>query len=202
MQARQLTVIVGATALLVAGCGSTETKSETSTGVTIGGTSITITKLPPSSERPSTAMSPEGFGAKPPTSEQLRELGAWIDGPGKGAVGATDAASEGIDPMIQAADEGDAWGLKNACQDVTDPLTIRLPASLPTPDADLNNAMELVVDDAKAMEQACDALGDPWTESQLTAVVDALDQLGTDMKTLGTIMIRDGDLLQSEAGRP
>ena len=201
MRGKQLTIVLGATALLIAGCGSTATKSETSTGVTIGGTSITVTKLPPSSERPSTAMSPEGFGAKPPTSEQLRELGAWIDGPGKGADGATDAASEGIDKMNQAAEERDAAGLKNACQDVTNPLTIRLPASLPTPDADLNNAMELVVDDAKALEQACDAFGDPPTESQLTAVVDALDQLGTDMKTLGTIMIRDGDLLQSEAAR-
>lgn len=198
MRGKKLTIILGATALLVAGCGSPETatKPETSTEKT---TNTSVAAAP--TARPSSPLSPDGFGAKPPTSEQLRELGAWIDGPGKGARAATDAAGEGIDKMTEAADARDAPGLRNACKDVTDPLMIRLPASLPAPDQDVTNALQFLVDDAKVLAAACDVFGDPPTESQLTAVVDAMDQLGSDLKTAGQIIIRDGDLLRSAAGR-
>ena len=89
-----------------------------------------------------------------------------------------------------------------ACQQITDPLTIRLPASLPAPDPDVTNALKFVIDDARSLATACTALTEPPVEAQkkaIDAVDDAAEQLGTDMQALGTIMMRNGDLLRSAA---
>lgn len=95
----------------------------------------------------------------------------------------------------------DVSALKVACQDITDPLTLRLPAGLPSPDPDTTNALQYLVDDGAALSTACTGLTDPPTDAQLTAVEDAVHQLGADLSTAGTIMNRNGDLLRAEAGR-
>lgn len=207
MQGKQLTTILGTTALLVVGCGSAEapSKPETATGAAM--TTSVAASSP--TKRPSSPLSPGGFGANPPDSEQLRELGAWLDGPGLGADEATEAAGAGVEKMQQAADAGDLTGFANACPDATNPLTIRLPASLPTPDPDMTAAFQQLVDDGEVLKSACDAFGtalaratgggDPPTEGQLDAVLEAIRQIGTDMQTAGTILIRNGDLLRSAA---
>jgi hypothetical protein len=184
-----------AVAVLMVATGCSAPTETTATG--------TSTPLPaPSVARPSSPLSPDGFGANPPTREQLRELGAWWDGPGQGANAATTDAAEGVDRMTAAIDAQDSAGLRDACQNVTDPLTIRLPASLPTPDADMTGALQQLVKDAEVLKSACDEFGDPPTEGQLAAVAEGMDQLATDMETTGNILIRNGDLLNSAATGP
>ena len=124
-----------------------------------------------------------------------------MDGPGQGAKAATGAMKKGADLMNQALGDLDLPKLRSACQGITDSLTIRLPASLPTPDPDLTNALQFLVDDGTELKSACDELDDPPTDGQLTAVEDAMHQLGADMRTAGTIINREGDLLMSEANR-
>ena len=81
------------------------------------------------------------------------------------------AAGDGITAMGQAADDTDLSALRNACLDVTNPLTIPLPASLPTPDPDVTNVLQYLVDDGKALQSACDRLSDPPSSDQLSANV-------------------------------
>ncbi len=148
------------------------------------------------------ALTPKGFGATPPNSEQLRDFGAWTEGPGKGAKAATDEVGKAVDRLSQAAAAGDLTGLRNACPDVADPLTTRLPASLPTPDQDLTNSLRLVIYDATVLKEACDALGNTPTENQIDRVFRAIHDVGRDMQTLGDVIMRDSDLLRSEAEAP
>lgn len=182
---------------MLAGCGGGTPTAPTSETASSTSTTTSVVAAPPSS-RPASPLSPDGFGANPPTRAQLRELGQWLDGPGKGVKAATDDASEGIDAMNAAKDIS---ALKIACQNITDPLTLRLPAGLPSPDPDTTNAFQYLVDDGTALSIACSSLTDPPTDAQLTAVEDAMHQLGTDLTTAGTIMNRNGDLLRAEAGR-
>jgi hypothetical protein len=169
---------------------------------TLAATGCSSPKTADTGTTKSTAASPSnsgGFGANPPTDEQLKEFGEWFDGAGQGAFEATDAASKSIDRMGQAADEGDTGRFRAACQDATDPLTIRLPASLPTPDSDLTKALQALVGEAKTLSAACGTVSDPPTDSQLAAVTDAVNQVGSNLKTVGQIMIRNGDLAKAAA---
>lgn len=146
--------------------------------------------------RPSSMLSPDGFGAKPPSREQLAELREWMAGPGVGAKRATADAGRAVDKMMAA--EG-VRATVNACASVTDPLTIRLPAALPTPDPDLTNALTALVADGKALATACTALGgDHPTEADVDAVMNASSQLGDDFQTAGMIIDRDGDLVAAK----
>ncbi|MCT7373375.1 hypothetical protein A7R75_30925 [Mycolicibacterium llatzerense] len=143
--------------------------------------------------RPSSMLSPDGFGAKTPSREQIAELREWFAGPGAGAKRATADAGRGVDKMTAA--EG-VRATVNACTSVTDPLTIRLPAALPTPDPDLTNALTTLVDDGKTLAAACAALGGAHpTDADVDAVMSASSQLGDDFQTAGNIINRDGDLV-------
>ena len=115
MQAKQLTAALGAAALLVAGCGSTKS-AETSTGVTIGGTSITITKLSPSSEQsavttaPTAASPTQSTSAAPPKSTSAASDDAYAASikqsvlDGAALESTTDACAEGIDWICAISD--------------------------------------------------------------------------------------------------
>jgi hypothetical protein len=195
-------VLAALVALFVsAGCSS-PSATDTEPGATATTSAVAAAAPEPSpTTRPSSPLTSDGFGATPPTSEKLREFGRWMDGPGQGAEAATDAAAKGFARMNQANNAGDIAGFSNACPGVTNPLTIRLPASLPTPDPDLTNALQFLVDDGKALKTACEAFDKAPTEGHLDAVTEAIQQLGADMTTAGEIIIRNGDLLLSEAER-
>ena len=157
--------------------------------------------MPSTTKRPSSPLQPDGFGAVPPTRAQLSELGDWLDGPGAGARAATDQSARALTAFNDAVDAQDIGQLKDACQGMAGPLTLRLPAALPTPDPDTTTVLQYLVDDGKALSMACTALTDPPTDEQLDAVQDGVHQLGTDLETTGTIMSRNGDLLRAESRR-
>lgn len=186
---------VAVLAVTLVGCGNSTTTTSPTTSPT---TAISVTtSTTTATSRPSSPLSPEGFGAKPPTPEQIQELGAWIDGPGAGARRALDDVGSGWERM-NAADS--IAQMVNACQSVTDSLTLRLPAALPSPDPDTTKALTFLIEDGEMLAAACSRVGsDNPTEADLDAVEAAIHQLGQDLQTTGTIMNRNGDLLASAA---
>jgi hypothetical protein len=119
MRGKQLTIVLGATALVVAGCGGSTKSAETSTGVTIGGTSITITKLSPSEQSsamttsaaaPSSASTTEPAAAAPPRSTRAADGDAYAASieqailDGAALESTTDACVEGIEWICVISD--------------------------------------------------------------------------------------------------
>ena len=194
---RGITAALGAL-LIVSGCGS---NTEPVASPPPPSSSSSVAAAPTSTVRPPTPLQADGFGAVRPTTTQLIEFGDWLSGPGKGARAATDQAAAGLSDFTQAANDQDVSALKGACRRLAEPLTLRLPASLPTPDPDTTTVMNWLVEDAGKVSQACTALTDPPTGDQLDAVQTGVERLADDMDTAGTIMSRNGDLLRAESQR-
>jgi hypothetical protein len=110
MRGKQITTILGATALLVAGCGSTKS-AETSTGVTIGGTSITITKLNPSSERSAMTTSVAAPTSSSPTQPATTASSSLPTGDDAYAASIKQSILDGaaVESTSQACAEGIEW---------------------------------------------------------------------------------------------
>lgn len=197
---RGILVLIGPAACLVmGGCGSSADTAATSTTTTVFMSSTPTSSTPTPAARPTTILTPEGWGAAPPGPVELDAMGAWMDGPGRGGYAAIMDAGEGIDGVNAAADSTNIAALKTACRDISDPLTIRLPPATPAPDADLTNAIDALIADGTDMHNACTNLTDPPTAAQLDALEAAMGQLGDDLRTTGTIMKRNGDIFHSAA---
>jgi hypothetical protein len=82
-----------------------------------------------------------------------------------------------------------------ACRLGTEPLTIDMPAELPTPDPDLTNALQALVDDGSLLAYACDGLATGHPDASAERVADtAFINLETDLRTAGEILHRDHDM--------
>jgi hypothetical protein len=194
-----------AAALVLSACSSGTPAAPSSTSTTVPSTpgAAPVT----TSARAASPLSPNGFGAHPPTRAQLLAYVDWSKGPGTGALRAIEDIGKGI-AQVGEASKGvtDAHDLQNrlasGCRTITNALTIRMPASLPTPDPDMTNVLQFLIDDGKALESACNAaMSDPPTEAQLLAVPEALYPIITDLETHATIRLRNADLMYAEGKR-
>ena len=78
---------------------------------------------------------------------------------------------------------------------MTQPIDIIVGAHIPTPDPDLTNALQAIIDDARNVATSCEkALTDPSATNKNT--FDAsVDKLRSDFRAAGDIMVRDGKIL-------
>ncbi len=150
--------------------------------------------------RPSVALSPQGWGAKPPTHAELEAMDAWVHGPGVGVASALKDADESSHAFTQAVKASNGPLARATCRNVTEPLTKRLPIAASPPDADLTNGLTALVDDGKALSAACSALANRPGPSQLNVLEHAGIQLATDLSATTAIMRRDRAILRS--GKP
>ncbi len=141
-----------------------------------------------STSRPS-PIGPDGFAAKPPTSEQVAKYQVWLNDSShiiKDAV----TAMEGLTASNQLV------SVVNACQNLTGILSIRLQAALPAPDPDLTNALTNVIQDGRDLEVTCEALHKTnGSAGALAATNTVHDQLVNDIKIAGNIITRNEDLI-------
>lgn len=177
MCSRIAAVVVLLTAL--AGCSNQTAAPQSATPART--TSTAAQRLPP--------VSPDGFGAKPPTVEQISEYEVWKTNAGRIINDTTAAlgqmnASVGVGPVV------------SACQNVAEILTIRLPAALPSPDEDLTNILTNFVQDGRDLAAACAAVGKTnGSSGSIAAMNEARAQLSRDAITASNIMARDEDLI-------
>lgn len=143
---------------------------------------------------------PGGWGDVHPDADAIDEMAVWAAKSLDDIGHDFDDAMRGSYASTAALNRRDVNGAKAGCQDFAEPLTIELPAHLPTPDADLTDALNVVVEAAQITAAACAAVTDPLDPSDADAAVDTLGHLGADMKTAGLILKRDGQILTA-AGR-
>lgn len=105
-----------------------------------------------------------------------------------------------MDKLNMAIEIVDVRATKVACEDTTRPVTVRLPALLPTPDPDLTNGYQSLVDAGNNVAEKCGALTDPPTRTALQALTEAMGKLSDALRFTGNIMERDGSILMA-AGR-
>ena len=145
-------------------------------------------------------MVPGGWGQNPPTTAQIDAMAGWAERNLGAANGIVDDGMAGTDKLNAALDQQDVRGTKVACDDTTQPITIRLPAVLPTPDPDMTNGFQSLIDAGNNLAQKCAALTDPPTPEALHSLSDAMGNFSAALRFTGNIMKRDGSIL-SAAGR-
>ena len=112
--------------------------------------------------RDSTLVS-EGWGAKPPSDKEIDAMVDWLDGPGTSAGAAMGDAASALDEIMDAMRVRDTSALKAASMKPARTLGNQLPGVLPTPDPDLNRALQAVLDDGIELNSAIQAFADPPT---------------------------------------
>ena len=140
---------------------------------------------------------PAGWGARPPSDEEMDAMLDWLDGPGASVADAIEAAESAIEDFIGALDHRDAMAIRAACNKSADPLINQLPAELPTPDPDLTRALQALIDDANEMSWASRDLSDPLTAKQLETIQSRLGDIASSMHAVGSIYERDCEILES-----
>ena len=118
--------------------------------------------------RDSTLVS-EGWGAKPPSDKEIDAMVDWLDGPGTSAGAAMEDAASALDEIMDAMRVRDTSALKAASMKPARTLGNQLPGVLPTPDPDLNRALQAVLDDGIELNSAIQAFADPPTTEQANA---------------------------------
>ena len=86
---------------------------------------------------------------------------------------------------------------------LTRTLGNQLPGVLPTPDPDLNRALQAVLDDGIELNSAIQAFADPPTTEQANALQDRVSDFVSTLGTLGWTYDRDGEIIDARvASRP
>lgn len=178
MRSRIVAVIVLVTAL--AGCSKPAATPPPATPA--AATTTTAQRLP--------LTSPDGFGAKPPTAEQLENYTRWANN--SDLHGIAQSLIAGLNQMNAAAD---TTAIVTACQYTAGILTIRLQAIIPTPDVDMTNALTNIVQDGSDLSQACTAAEKNATPDAIAALNDARHRIGRDFGTVMNIQTRNNDIL-------
>ena len=93
----------------------------------------------------------------------------WLDGPGISAGAAMEDAASALDEIMDAMRVRDTSALKAASMQPARTLGNQLPGVLPTPDPDLNRALQAVLDDGIELNSAIQAFADPPTTEQANA---------------------------------
>jgi len=187
-------VAIAALPLVFGACGSKPTTVETKT-VTAPPTTSPAATWTTTTQTPTPTLVPGGWGDVPPDTDAINAMASWASKSIDDVNAEINRGTNAADALSTAADNHDIAALKTACQDMTQPLTIELPAHLPTPDADLTHALKIVVDDASRAGSGCARLADPPNPTDLRTLGDALRALGTDTRTASHIMKRDGQIL-------
>jgi hypothetical protein len=143
---------------------------------------------------------PPGWGARPPSDDQMDAMIDWLDGLGAGAEDAFEASGSALDQVIAAFKAGDETAIRTVCTDITRVLTDELPAVLPTPDPDLTRALQALIDDGNELAWASRDLTEPLTPMQREALQSRFGDLVSSLHTVASIYERDGDILEA-AGR-
>ena len=104
-------------------------------------------------------------------------------------------SSNAIDRFDSLQRNPDVNTAKAECHDMAEPVDIKLAPHVPTPDPDLTNAFQAIIDDARNVAPSCEkALTDPSATNKNT--FDAsVDKLKSDFRAAGDITIRDGKIL-------
>jgi TPR repeat protein len=140
---------------------------------------------------------PAGWGARPPSDEEMDAMVEWLDGPGAGVEDAFVASDSALDEIINAFKRGDGAAVRAACNKITRVLTHELPAALPTPDPDLTRALQALIDDGNELSWADRELAGPLTPQQRETMQSRCGDLASSLHTLASIYERDGDILES-----
>ena len=143
---------------------------------------------------------PPGWGAQPPSEEQIDAMVEWLEGPGAGAEQAFEASGSALDDVIAAFKAADETAIKAVCDKITHLLTEELPTVLPTPNPDLTRALQALIDDANEINWASGELADPLTPQQREALQSRFGDLVSSFHMVASIYERDGDILDA-AGR-
>lgn len=98
---------------------------------------------------------------------------------------AYDESSNAIDRFEALQQSPDVNAAKAECQDMTQPVNIKLAARVPTPDPDLTIALQVVIDNAGNVGTSCaKALTDPSTPNK-NIFHASVDKLRSDFGTAG-----------------
>ena len=158
-----------------------------------------VTKASPTSmttsSAPTPTLVPGGWGNNPPNRHAIEEMAQWASVSISDVKAAFHDSSNAIDRFDTLQNSPDINAAKAQCQDMAQPVDIKLAAHVPTPDLDLTNAFRVVIDDARNVATSCaKALTDPSTPNK-TLFDASVDTLRSDFDTAGDIMIRDGKIL-------
>ena len=76
-------------------------------------------------------------------------MAQWASASISDVKAAYDESSNAIDRFEALQKSPDVNAAKAECEDMTQPIDIKLAATLPTPDPDLTNALQAIIDDAR-----------------------------------------------------
>ena len=136
--------------------------------------------------KPTPTLVPGGWGDTPPSRDAIEEMARRAPTFIPEVKATYDETSNAIDRFEALQKSPDVNDAKADCEDMSQPIDIKLAAYLPTPDPDLTNALGVVIDDAKKVGISCaKALRDPSTANENTFHAPG-DKLWSDFDTVGT----------------
>lgn len=189
---RGIVALAAMTLVLTACSVDTNTPTTTTEAVTKASPTSTTTSSTPTA---TPTLAPGGWGETPPSRDAMEEMGRW-------ALASIVAVKAAVDESLKAIDRFDALqkspdvdAAKAGCKDMTQPIDIIVGAHIPTPDPDLTNAFQAIIDDARNVAPSCEkALTDPSATNKNT--FDAsVDKLKSDFRAAGDIIVRDAKIL-------
>ena len=148
-------------------CVGTACSNPSTTISTTTSTSGSMAPLSTTSATVRPTMVPGGRGQTAPTTAQIDAMAGWAQRHLDAAGGIIHDGEAGTDKLNTAIGNADVRAAKAACEDTTQPVTIRLPAVLPTPDPDMTNGFQSLVDAGNKLAEKCEALTDPPTPTAL-----------------------------------
>jgi hypothetical protein len=189
---RGIVALAAMTLVLTACSVDTNTPTTKTEAVTKASPTSTTTS---STSTPTPTLVPGGWGDTPPSRDAMEEMGRWALASIGGVKAAVDESLKAIDRFDALQKSPDVDAAKAGCKDMTQPIDIKVGAHIPTPDPDLTNALQAIIDDARNVATSCEmALTDPSATNKNT--FDAsVDKLKSDFRAAGDIMVRDGKIL-------
>jgi hypothetical protein len=136
-----------------------------------------------------------GWGAEPPTEDEIAAMADWLDGPGAVAEETIEVATRAMDAINDALRVRNTSALKAATMELGRTIAGRLAAVLPSPDPDLNRAVQAVIDDGNELNLVVQAFSDPPTPDQISEFQDRISDFVSALDTLGWTYQRDGKII-------
>jgi hypothetical protein len=176
--------------MLTACSGNTSTSTAETEAVTTPSPTSTTTS---STSTPTLASG--GWSETPPSRDAIEQMVEWAAVSISDVKTAVDESSKAIDGFEALQKSPDVTAAKAGCQDMTQPIDIKLGFHIPTPDSDLTNALQAIIDNAGNVGTSCEnAITDPSTANKKTFGA-SVDKLRSSFTAAAQIMVRDGKIL-------
>jgi TPR repeat protein len=142
-------------------------------------------------------QTPTGWGVQPPTDEEMDAMVDWMHGPGAILSETFEPAFDEIIELGTSSERPDEATTRATFRNVCGRFIDELPAALPSPDPELNRALQGLIDDANEWTWTDRELSDLLTPQQRETLQSRGGELMSRIQVLLSVLERDIGILEA-----